>query len=71
MKNHLMLRNVTEAAVPPNGRTRTVQPLSLEEVRHLLSAIADHRLFPAILLGLSIGVRRGELLALRWQDVDL
>jgi integrase len=71
MKNQLVLRNVTEAVTAPSARTRTMRPLSLQEVRHLLSAIADHRLFPAILLGVSTGVRRGELLALRWQDIDL
>jgi integrase len=71
MKNHLVLRNVTEAVTAPSARTRTMHPLSLQEVRHFLSAIADHRLFPAILLGLSTGVRRGELLALRWHDIDL
>jgi integrase len=47
-----------------------MHPLSLQEVRDFLSAVAEHRLFPAILLGLGTGVRRGELLALRWQDVD-
>jgi integrase len=71
LKNQLVLRNVTEAAAPPSARTRTMHPLSLQEVRDLLSSIAEHRLFPAVLLGLGTGVRRGELLALRWQDVDL
>jgi integrase len=71
IKNQLVLQNVTEAAVPPSARTRTMHPLSLQEVRDLLSAIAEHRLFPAILLGFGTGLRRGDLLALRWQDVDL
>jgi integrase len=71
LKNQLVLRNVTEAAVTPSVRTRCIQPLSLQEVRHLLSAIAHHPLYPAILLGLSTGLRRGELLGLRWQDIDL
>jgi integrase len=71
MHNRLVLRNVTEAAATPSVRTRTMRPLTLEEVGHLLSAVANHPLFPAILLGLSTELRRGELLAVRWQDVDL
>ena len=71
IKNQLVLQNVTEAAVPPSARTRTMHPLSLQEVRDLLSAIAEYRLFPATLLGFGTGLRRGELLALRGQDVDL
>jgi hypothetical protein len=59
IKNQLVLRNVPEAAVPPSGRTRTMHPLSLQEVGLLLSAVAEHRLFPAILLGLGTGGEAG------------
>ena len=37
----------------------------------LLPAIAKDRLFAGILLAISTGLRRGELLALRWRDLDL
>jgi integrase len=71
VKNQVLVRNVTEATSPPRERKRVIRPLSLDQVRQFLTAIASDRLFPAILLSFVTGFRRGELLGLRWQDVDL
>jgi integrase len=38
---------------------------------YLLPVLAEDRLGAAILLAFTTGLRRGELLALRWQDIDL
>jgi integrase len=70
-KNQLVTRNVSEATTLPGGRTRKMRPLSLEEVHQFLTAVKDDRLFAAMFLELGTGVRRGELLGLRWQDLDL
>jgi integrase len=46
--------------------------LTLDQVTaKLLPAIAQDRLFAAIFLAFGTGLRRGELLALRWRDVDM
>lgn len=42
-----------------------------EELRRFLDHVRDDRLFAAWLLIATTGLRRGELLGLRWQDVDL
>lgn len=55
----------------PRGRVRF---LSDEERTKLLAACAEShepRLLPLVLLAMATGARQGELLALRWRDVDL
>jgi len=41
-----------------------------DEVRVFLETIKGDRLEVLFLVALSLGLRRGELLGLRWQDVD-
>jgi integrase len=42
-----------------------------DEARRFLSTSAGHRLGPAFHLAVVAGLRRGELLGLRWSDLDL
>jgi len=42
-----------------------------EQVQVYLDAVADDRLFPLWALAAATGMRRGELMGLRWDDVDL
>jgi integrase len=55
----------------PSGKSRKMRPLNLEEVKQLLTVVKEDWLFPAIFLELGTGIRRGELLGLRWRDLDL
>jgi integrase len=65
-------RNVASMATPPkvsgDGETEI---LTEEQARTLLQRLRGRSLYMVALLGLSTGCRRGELLALRWKDVDL
>jgi integrase len=45
--------------------------LTAEQSARLLAAIAHSRVYWPVLLALSTGMRRGEILAVRWKDVDL
>jgi integrase len=47
-----------------------IQPLDEQQARTLLGAVAGHRLETLYRLALSLGLRRGEVLGLRWADVD-
>jgi integrase len=67
----LIPRNVAKAAKPPGlGRTER-RALSPDEAKALLTAIAGDRLEPLFIVALTTGLRRAELLGLRWSDVDL
>ena len=66
----LVQRNVSELVdAPPIQRAQTA-PLSLAQVRALLSAAASDRLEALYVVAITTGMRQGELFALKWQDVD-
>jgi len=48
-----------------------MRPLSPAEARKLLDAAQGDRLEALYVLAVTTGMRQGELLALKWQDVDL
>ncbi len=70
VKWNLVSKNVVDAVTPPSLVRREMQPLNLEQARSLLAAVRGHRLEILLTLALTTGMRRGELLALRWSDID-
>lgn len=69
--NGLMQRNVADGARKPKGERRPIRVLTLDEQRAFLSAASGDRLSAMMVLLLGTGLRLGEAVALRWQDVDL
>jgi integrase len=67
-------RNPAAPAVKPKQRSPgsvEMKTWTVADVRRFLDHVQGDRLFPAWRLAASTGLRRGELLGLRWQDVDL
>jgi integrase len=55
----------------PKVERHTLATLNAEQSARLLEAIAHSRVYWPVLLALSTGMRRGEVLAVRWKNIDL
>jgi integrase len=63
--------NVAEAVRPPPVPDKELPILQPDRAREMLGALRRNPLYLLASLALATGMRRNELLALRWRDVDL
>lgn len=66
----MLTRNVCDAVDAPRPNNPEMRTWTAEQARVFLAATADDELAAFWRLALYTGMRRGELLALRWADVD-
>lgn len=71
IKVRLLASNPTEGTEPPAQERKKMNAYGAEDARQLLKKARRSNLYPAILLAVYGGLRRGEVLALRWDDVNL
>jgi integrase len=71
LKQGKVLRNVCTLLDPPTKARREPRPLSRAELPVFLAGIRGDRLEALYVAACGTGLRQGELLALRWQAVDL
>jgi len=75
VNDELIPRNATEAVKPPQVRPQVrreeIYPLTPKQVKALLEAACGDRLEALYVLAVMTGLRQGELLGLKWEDVDL
>lgn len=69
----LIPRNATEAVKPPQPSREEMHPLTPEQAKLFLQVAHDtgDRLEALYVLAIHTGLRQGELLGLKWDDVDL
>jgi integrase len=63
-------KNVAKGVPVPKNEKKVNEPFSPEQVRYFLSASKTHRLYALFRLAVYTGARKGELLALKWSDLD-
>jgi integrase len=62
--------NPIAAAEPPRVPPTEIEILEPGEIKTVLKALRGRPLYPVAVIGLATGLRRGEIAALRWGDVD-
>ena len=71
VKWQMVNRNIADAVTPPKQVKREIEYLRREDVHKFIACIKESSDYPVILAAIYTGMRQGELLGIRWKDVDL
>jgi integrase len=71
VEDGLISRNVAQGAKVSQVGKEEIRPLSPEQTKRFLEAAKSDRFEALYVLAVHTGLRQGELLGLRWEDVDL
>jgi integrase len=63
--------NPAKVAKPPRVVEEEIVPFTVEEARHILDATENMRNGARFVVALTLGLRRGEALGLKWSDIDI
>jgi integrase len=69
-REELVHRNVAKLVRPPHVARDEVRVLAVEDARRLVGSIRGDRFEALWVCALTLGMRKGELLGLRWSDID-
>ena len=67
----IVQQNVASVVAPPRVDQEEVRIIPADRLGAVLRALKKRSIYPIASLALATGMRRGEILALRWRDVDL
>jgi integrase len=73
VRKNLVPRNVADAADPPKlnrADREEMKTWTPEQLREFFAGVAEHRLATAYVLAATTGMRRGEVLGVRWKDIN-
>lgn len=71
VKEGFIKKNPTDGCNPPKLERKEMKVIQPEQIGAYLQAAANRNVLPMFYLELTSGLRRGELLALLWTDLDL
>jgi integrase len=70
LRHELVVRNVATTEQPPKPEDQEVAILGAGDVKLVVEKLRGRAIYPIAIMALFTGLRRGELLALRWSDVE-
>jgi integrase len=71
MRWQMLTRNPADATDPPKVERKRLETYDIAQTAALIEALRGSRMFVPAILAVLCGLRRGEILALRWRNVDL
>ena len=71
VKERLIPRNPTDDCIIPKLQKREIKILPADSIRNYLRAADERGVLPMFVLELVSGMRKGELVALLWEDLDI
>ncbi len=71
MQDQLIAVNPCDAVKAPKAEDKEMKTITPEQTARLLRGLEGTRYHVPVLLAVTCGLRRGELLALRWSEIDL
>jgi len=71
MRHDLVVRNVAASESPPKINADEITVLDGDQIKALVEKLRGRAMYPRAITALFTGIRRGELLALRWHHADL
>lgn len=71
VKERLIVRNPADDCIPPKIPKHEMKILPPEQIKSYLTAADQRGVLPMFYLELISGLRKGELVALQWSDLDI
>jgi integrase len=71
VSDELVPRNVADGIKAPRPKKKEINPLNPDQAKTFLQAVRSDRFEALYVLAVHCGLRQGELLGLKWADVDL
>jgi len=70
VKWQMVARNIADAVEPPPPADTEIKYLKRDEVTRFISCIKESSYYPIIATAILTGMRQGEILGLKWQNID-
>lgn len=69
-REELISRHVAKIVEPVRVTSKSYEPWTIEETLIFLRAVRRDPMYAAIMLAIGLGLRRGEIVGLKWSQVD-